>query len=104
MIKRSGVNIVNKSSVNIMNARTGNVKIAKETLEIIKAKQYTSPSFNLVDISNELDNAVKETILYYERADAPYIESIDIAPTIEVTNETTTQAAVRLLKDGKKDI
>ncbi len=97
MIKRNGVEI--------MNARTKNVSIAKETLEVIKSKKYTSPSGNIVDITNELDSAMTRTI-YYEGNSL--IGSLpDQAPihcSIEVTNETTAQAAVRLQGLGKTNL
>jgi uncharacterized protein (TIGR02452 family) len=93
MIKRNGVEV--------MNARTKNVSIAKETLEVIKNKKYTSLSGTAVDISKEIDSAVDGTV-YYEGDSLVGMPS-DQAPIhakIEVTNETTAQAAVRLQAAG----
>ena len=56
MIKRDGVAI--------MNARTNNISIAKETLEIIKQKHYTVPSGKTVNISYGVDYAIDKTLLY----------------------------------------
>lgn len=95
MIKRNGVEI--------MNSRTRNVSIANETIKIIKQKNYTTILGKYVDISNEVDNAINNTILYKEQLPIKSY-SDNIKPTIEVINETTTNAARRLLSLGKKDI
>lgn len=94
MIKRDGVAI--------MNERTLNVKIAKETLEVIKQKGYTSPNGEKVDISDALDAALAGTTLWKS---IPEIKDyMLISPVLEVTNETTAQAAVRLLASGKENL
>jgi len=99
MIKRSGVAI--------MNQRTKNVSIAKETLDIIKQKHYTAPSGKIVNISFGIDFAIDNTKLYpddEEIAMSEFLpENLTRTPTIEVVNETTAQAAARLLSDGKTD-
>lgn len=95
MIKRNGVEV--------MNARSKNVSIAKETLAICKAKQYTTFNGVVVDLTNSLDDAIASTKLYKEDI-ALEVKTIFRHPVIEVVNETTAQAAVRLLKDGKQDI
>lgn len=92
MIKRDGVEIKNK-----------NVSIAKNTLDILKNKYYISLSGNRVDISESLDFAVKNTKLYSE--DIAYqVSTPNVSCTLEITNETTAQAASRLLKAGKEDL
>jgi uncharacterized protein (TIGR02452 family) len=97
MIKRNGVEV--------MNARTKNVSIAKEMLEVIKNKKYTSLNGNEVDISKEMDAALDGTT-YYEAE--VFIgmpaDQAPIHPTIEVVNETTAQAAVRLQAAGITNI
>lgn len=97
MIKRNGVEV--------MNARTKNVSIAKETLEVIKNKKYTSLNGVVVDISKEIDTAIDGTH-YYESEVLIGIQpdQAPIHPIIEVTNETTAQAAVRLQADGKTNL
>lgn len=97
MIKRNGVEI--------MNARSKNVSIAKETQQVIKDKKYTAPSGSVVDISTSLDAALSGTVYY--PGDETAILTRDRAPihsTIEVVNETTAQAAVRLQASGKTNI
>jgi len=88
MIKRDGVKL--------MNARTNNVSIAKETLAILKQKYYNSPNGNKINISEALDAAVKGSVLYQNEISFVENESVKL-PLIEVTPETTAQAAQRLL-------
>lgn len=95
MIKRSGVEV--------MNARTGNVSIAKETLKVCKNKQYTAPSGTIVDNASSIDTAVQDTVLYPPGSNLK-IKTIYRLPTIEVVNETTAQAAVRLQQLGYANI
>lgn len=96
MIKRDGVEV--------MNARTKNVSIAKETVEISKKKRYRSLSGKVVDIA-DLQNFAMENTIYYPGDSSPtFREPAPIHAQIEVTNETTAQAAVRLLADGKTDL
>lgn len=96
MIKRSGVEV--------MNARSKNVALAKETIQICKDKKYTSLNGTEVDISKELDAALDGTILYKPEDNLPDTDWETIQPTIEVVNETTAQAAARLLSLGKTDV
>jgi len=97
MIKRNGVEV--------MNARTKNVSIAKETIAAINNQKYTSLNGNVVDISQEMDSAIDGTV-YYEGASAIGCppDQTPIHATIEVTNETTAQAAVRLQATGKTNL
>ncbi len=94
MIKRNGVEV--------MNERTKNVSIAKETIEILKRGNYTSLNGETVDISVSLDAALKGTVLYKDLP--PIVLTRYDTPLLEVTNETTAQAAARLIVDGKTDI
>lgn len=91
MIKRAGVEI--------MNERTKNVKLAKETQEIIAQKSYTSLSGKVVDISALQDAAVDGTI-YYEK-ELPWKNYREVLASIEVVNETTAVAGARLAAQGK---
>ena len=94
MIKRDGVAI--------MNARTKNVSIARDTITIMKQRSYIATnSKQIVFMSDEMDFAIKNSILYKE---VPEKEYEPIKPTIEVINETTTHAAQRLLSKDKTDI
>ncbi len=97
MIKRTGVEV--------MNARTKNVSIARETLDVISQKGYLSPSGKAVDLSQALDFSINGTV-YYESETVigcPPNQS-PIHATIEVVNETTAQAAMRLHAAGKTNL
>ncbi len=96
MIKRNGVEIIN--------ARTKNVSIAKETVRVCKDKHYTSLNGSVVDLSNLLDYAISGTVLYKPDYELPDTDWYAVTPTIEVINETTTQAAVRLSGLGKDNL
>jgi len=94
MIKRDGVELVN--------ARTNNVKMAKETLEVLKQKQYTSHNGKIVSIADSLDAALAGTILY--RDSLPLKDYPALTPTIQVVNNTTTFAAGAMEAQGKTNI
>ncbi len=91
-----------RSGIEIMNARTKNVSIAKETLEVCARAWYNAPSGNIVDISKSLDWAVNSTTLYQEPIHTKNYDAV--VPTIEVVNETAAQATMRLITAGKTDI
>lgn len=97
MIKREGIVVTSTS-----NNKDKKKDIANDTLEILKNKQYTSLSGKIIDISKELDAAISGTKLYKEFL-SPSDELVS-DPTIEVTNETTAQAASRLLATGKTNL
>lgn len=96
MIKRDGVVL--------MNERTGNVAIAKETIAITKQGQYTAPSGALLDIQADISRAIDGTILYQSYLDLPNTNWKTVEPTIEVVNETTAQAVIRLIKAGRQNV
>lgn len=97
MIKRSGVEV--------MNARTKNVSIAKETIEICKNGNYTSRNGNMVDMKIDLELAKMGSVYYVPGVPAK-VNMVEepITPVIEVTNETTTAAAQRLQGLGKQKV
>ena len=97
MIKRNGVEV--------MNARTKNVSIAKETIQVSKDKKYVSLNGNAVDISKEMDLAIAGTIYYPGDQVVPQpTPPAPIHAICEVVNETTAQAAVRLQAAGKTNL
>ena len=96
MIKRDGVEI--------MNARTKNVAIGKETVGIAKKKRYRSLSGKVIDIADSMNFAMENTIYYPGDSSPTFREPAPIQAKIEVTNETTAQAAVRLAASGKTDL
>lgn len=94
--------MIKRDNVELMNARTKNVKIAKETLAILKKGEYTSPNGKVISLTNSMEASLKGTILYKEFL--PSTLSPAIVPTIEVVNETTAQSAARLLRSGKTNL
>lgn len=81
--------------------RSGRASKARETLEILEKGEYRSPSGRVIRIAGGLDTALKGTRLY-RPADFPDglagCEDSSAAPwlRIEVTSETSLQAARRL--------
>lgn len=71
--------------------------IAKETLDIIKSEMYSPSEDTYVNISDLIDYSISNTKYF------PPDHVTDVM-VIEVTSETTNQAAVRLLSEGYKDI
>lgn len=78
-------------------------KVAQETLNTIKEGTYISSSGKTVSISNDLNYSISKTKLYTpkDKLDNQYLP--DSArqfkpPTIEITQESTTEAALRLSK------
>lgn len=79
--------------------RERRVRLAQRTLAILEAGSYTSPSGNLVEIAADLQACVANTRLY-RPADFPTeltVATQTEAPTVEVTGETTLEAAQRLV-------
>jgi len=94
MIKRNGIEI--------KTAQAPNIVAAKDTLNILKNKNYLVKD-KIIDISVALDNSIKNTKLYLPE-DCFNSKNNLIKPTIEVTNETTTSAGLRLLNSGLENI
>jgi uncharacterized protein (TIGR02452 family) len=83
------------------NPKDKNKSLAKETLEILKNKSYSFNSTN-VSIATELDYAISNTEYYPDELEVTLDAAI--TPTLEVVNETTSQAAFRLLSAGKDNV
>jgi len=75
--------------------------IAKETLEVIKSGMYSYDEDKYVNISNLIDQSVNYTEYWSSQ---PTLLVRETSSVVEVTSETTNQAAVRLLSEGHKDI
>ena len=81
--------------------------IAKETLQIIETGSYVGPSGLKVSLKAEIDNAVSGTLLYrpedFSKLESRHtdahrnVEQQERSLRIEVTHETTTAAARRLI-------
>lgn len=83
--------------------------IAKQTLEILEARQYTNSQGHTVGLGEALDAAVHHTRLYGPEDGAALFEQpgpVDAkAPCIEVSDETTQMAARRLVEaEGCDDL
>jgi uncharacterized protein (TIGR02452 family) len=91
-------------TIGLQNAmpKNKNAELAKETLEIIRNKKYTSRNGEVIDISNSIDFSIKNTVLY--KNDIPGLIRSKTNAVLEVVNETTAQAAVRLQNLGKTNI
>ena len=72
------------------------IKVAKETLKILEDKHYTS--INGVSVKLDLEQCVKGTVYYPNQLNIK--SNINIPAKVEVVNETTYQAAVRLIIEG----
>lgn len=67
--------------------------VAEETLRVVEEGAYTAPSGRRVDLRAEIDRALEGTVLY---RDTPVVDPGGPTTRIEVTDETTTDAARRL--------
>lgn len=81
-----------------------NIKIAEETMAILKDKKYALPSGECVDISDNLDFAMKNTELYQIDNNLIGFDFETDIKQLEVVNEKATQTAARLMASGKTDI
>jgi uncharacterized protein (TIGR02452 family) len=80
--------------------RSKAARLGRETVEIIERGAYTSPSGRTVSIASDLARAIEGT-RSFSPFDAVHAESvIASSPTVEVTNESTLEAAQRLAGEG----
>ncbi len=92
--------------------RDSRAKVALETLKILELGLYTNLQGTTVDIKEELENAINNTVLYkpnmFENIENEYkkirTEKEPKKPNIEITGETTISAARRLIvNEGVND-
>lgn len=80
--------------------------IASHTLSIIEQRGYEGPSGARVEIGPLVDHSVSRTRLYrpadLEALVLPAARASDELPSIEVTEETTAEAARRLFRGGAR--
>lgn len=88
--------------------RKERIRIAEDTMEILKRKKYSLSNGIEIDLSEKIDEAINNSILYKPNDDI--VLKIDDKvkryknTTIEITSETTLEAAKRLIvKEGLKD-
>jgi len=74
--------------------------LGHETVCILKAGQYRSPSGQIVDIRASVDRAIEGTVSYRPESPLPTIPAGTISTEVEVVNETTLVAARRLVEEG----
>jgi uncharacterized protein (TIGR02452 family) len=82
------------------------VEIANNTLEILEKGSYINPSGNKVDVSRPQQYAVANTKLFRPEELEDLAENIPeprFATSFEVINETTLDAARRLVSEGETD-
>lgn len=86
--------------------RTHRQKVAAETLQILKDKQYLNAKGEMIDISKEIDYSIEHSMHYRPEDFAALRTKYNTThkTRIEVTNETTLACAKRLWDSGQKDI
>jgi uncharacterized protein (TIGR02452 family) len=103
MIKRDGVSVVSDNKSLLQNAlanKNGKVKVARENLQIIEDEFYIKNDVK-IDISGQLAECTYCT-KYFDKVEIDEKSNIDCK--IEVTNETSTIAARRLMAEGKTNL
>jgi hypothetical protein len=78
-------------------------QLAQETLQILTRGNYRTSSGTML-IGNLVLNSVSHSKLYRPNHAFSLSESESLTTSIEVTPETTLQAAHRLLQSGSKDV
>lgn len=83
--------------------REKRVQLAEQTIEIIKQGEYTTPTGRTIRITDDLAAAVNNTKLYCPVDFPAEINVVGDEPnvTIEVTTESTLEAAFRLVSANK---
>ena len=72
------------------------IKIAQDTLAAIGAGKYTAPSGKTISISAAVSKSIKGSLLYGPDWLVGILGDINQSPTIEVTKESSLEAAYRL--------
>jgi uncharacterized protein (TIGR02452 family) len=75
-------------------------RLGRETVAILRAGRYVSSSGVHVDISAQLDAAVKQTTAYPPDREVEADASLGLSPTIAVENETVLNVGRRLAGNG----
>lgn len=82
--------------------KTQRTTLARDTVRIIETGSYTAPDGSTVDIAEQLARAVQGTRLYrpHDFPDEIISSGAGPAPVVEVTGETSLEAAARLVGEG----
>jgi len=94
--------------INKEDIRANNIKVAQETLQICKDKKYILANGNEIDLSNQLDQSQKYTVLWdcdesIKSLNLIYQQNKPIVPFIEIVDETTIEGAKRYLDENKPE-
>jgi uncharacterized protein (TIGR02452 family) len=81
-------------------SRSKAAQLGKETVAILRQGHYTTGDGKRVSIAEPLRRAVEGTIGYPPHADLPPPPVCTLPTRFEVANETTLQAAARLVAEG----
>lgn len=76
--------------------RTQRLELAQQTLTILERGFYPAPSGRNVSVADALQASVAGTVLYRPEAFPPVVPQRRPAASVEVTGETTLEAAARL--------
>ncbi len=89
-----------------MNRRRA-AELGRETVLILQAGRYTTPAGQVIEIADRLRRAVEGTRSYPADVGLPALPPRDPLPgptRIEVVNESTLAAALRLIQEGRRPV
>jgi uncharacterized protein (TIGR02452 family) len=75
-------------------------RVGRETVAILREGRYVSSRGVHVDISSQLDNAVKETTEYPPNCEVDVDPRLGFSPRISVENQSVITVGCRLARDG----
>lgn len=84
--------------------RTRAAELGRETLQIVRDGAYTAPSGQAVDLRDAIARARANTQTYPPERETPRTARGQSATQIMVTNETTLEAASRLIAAGHRPV
>jgi uncharacterized protein (TIGR02452 family) len=82
--------------------RDGARRLGQETLDIVEAGYYDAPSGTRVSIGQAVQRAVRGTVAYPPEACVAPVHAGTQCTQVNVTNESTLQAAARLVRGGAR--
>lgn len=85
-------------------SRSQAATLGRETKRILEAGRYTAPSGRTVEIADDVRRAVEGTLPYPPDEPVPRPRFSPVATRFEVVNETTLDAARRLVADGHRPV
>lgn len=85
-------------------SRSQAAALGRETKRILELGHYTAPSGRTVDIADDVRRAVEATLPYPPDEPVPRPRFSPVATRFEVVNETTLDAARRLVAEGHRPV